>query len=124
MDITCLLRDRFEVWVPFLDGRVLVRYVSREELLRLDKEATELTWDRAGRIGRDRDPIRADILLGRAAVRGWEGFTADGLPYPYTEENCDFLMGRWVEFARFVNETCVDLQVLVDAGKGEAEKNS
>ena len=124
MDISALLKDPFEVWVPFLDGRVLIRYVSREELLRLDREATEITWDRASQIRKERDPVRADILLGRAAVKGWEGLTIDGIPYVHTEENCDFLMTRWVEFARFVNDTCVDLQVLVGAEKGEAEKNS
>lgn len=124
MDISSLLKDPFEVWVPFLDGRVLVRYVSREELLRLDGEATEIRWDRASHIRKERDPVRADILLGRAAVKGWEGFTIDGIPYLYTEENCDFLMTRWVDFARFVNESCIDLQALVDAEKAEAEKNS
>lgn len=124
MDISPLLRDPFEVWVPFLDGRVLIRYVSREELHRLDREATEIAWDGSRRITKERDPVKADILLGRAAVKDWRGFTLGGIPYSYSEENCDFLMTRWVDFARFVNETCTDLQALADAEAGEAEKNS
>jgi len=124
LDISALLKDPFEVWVPFLDGRVLIRYVSREELHRLDKEATEFSWERGLPIRKERDPAKADLLLGRIAVRGWHGFTLEGITFPYTIENCDFLMARWVEFARFVNETCVDLLALADAEKGEAEKNS
>ena len=124
MDISALLKDPFEVWVPFLDGKVFVRYVSREELHRLDREATEFSWERGSPIRKERDPAKADILLGRAAVRGWQGFTLEGIAFPYTVENCDFLMARWVEFAKFVNEACVDLQVLADAEKEESEKNS
>jgi hypothetical protein len=124
MEISALQKDDFEVWVPFLDGRVLIRYVSREELVSLNKQATETTWDRKHQLHKENNPVRADILLGRIAVKGWEGFTMNGAPYPYTPENCDFLMTKWVDFARFVNETCIDLQALMDAEKAEAEKNS
>jgi hypothetical protein len=123
MDIGALQRDAIEVWVPFLDGMVLVRYIPRDELLELNKEATRNTWDKGRRIQRETDPGKADLLLGRHAVKGWEGFTMGGEPYPYTPENCDFLMTKWVEFARFVNETSIDLQALMTAEKEEAEKS-
>jgi hypothetical protein len=48
----------------------------------------------------------------------------EGEEYPYTEENCDFLMARWYEFARFVNDACVDLRALQEEERRRAEKNS
>jgi hypothetical protein len=123
MDIGALKRNDIEVWVPFLDGTVLVRYIPRDELLKLNKEATRNTWDKGARIQGETDPGKADLLLGRHVVKGWEGFTMGGEPYPYTPENCDFLMTKWVEFARFVNDTSIDLQVLMSAEKEEAEEN-
>ena len=124
MDISALQKDDYEVWVPFLDGKVLIRYLSREELLTLNKQATRTAWDKGHQPQKEHDPVRADILLARKAVKGWEGFIMNGQDYPYTPENCDFLMTKWVDFARFVNEACTDLQALMDAEKAESEKNS
>ena len=62
--------------------------------------------------------------MGRQAVLGWEGFTKDGKDFPYTTENCDFLMVNWSEFSKFVSNTAVDLIVLAEAARAENEKNS
>ncbi|MDR2018569.1 MAG: hypothetical protein LBQ00_06840 [Syntrophobacterales bacterium] len=122
MDISGLQRETFEVWTPFLDGKVKIRYVSRAELFTINSQATRNTWDKGHQLQKEHDPIKADIFLGRAAVKGWEGFTMNGEAYPYTEQNCDFLMGKWVDFARFVNEICIDLQALMDAEAAAEEK--
>ena len=70
------------------------------------------------------DYLQADILLGRASVRGWKGFTANGEPFPYSGENRDFLMRKSVEFARFVNSACMDMQRLAGQERAQKRKNS
>jgi hypothetical protein len=125
MDISALRRDDFEVTVPFgEDASVLIRHVTREELLSIRKKATKTNWDRKHQREESFDPVEADVLLGRAAVRGWKGITMNDEDFPYTPENCDFLMRKWTEFARFVNDACVDLGGLVKAEREAREKNS
>jgi hypothetical protein len=124
MEIGALKRDDFQVWVFFEDAEVLVRYVSLEELREISKKSTKVSWDRRSRKTEEPDSMEANRLLGRAAVRGWKGITMEGEEYPYNEENCDFLMTRWTEFIKFVNDVCVDLQALVEHEKEERKKNS
>jgi len=124
MDIGLLKRDDFQVWVPFMDAEVLIRYVSLDELREINKKATRVSWDRKHQKTEELDTVEANRLLGRAAVRGWKGITMNGEEFPYSEENCDFLMTRWLEFARFVNEVCIDIQALMDAEKERKAKNS
>ncbi|GAB4389047.1 MAG: hypothetical protein Kow0025_12030 [Thermodesulfovibrionales bacterium] len=124
MDIGGLKRDDFTAWVPFLDAEVLIRYVGAEELRAIQARATTRAWDRKSRPVETLDWAEANRLLGRAAVRGWKGITSGGEEFPYSEENCDFLMARWHEFARFVGEACVDLQGLVRSERSRLEKNS
>jgi hypothetical protein len=124
MDIGALRQDDYQVWVPFQDAEVLVRYVSLDGLRNIAKKATRITWDRRHRKVEELDPGESNRLLGREAVRGWKGITMEGEEYPYTPENCDFLMQRWAEFSRFVNDVCVDLQGLMDAEREEKVKNS
>jgi phage pi2 protein 07 len=124
MEIGALKRDDFQVWVLFEDAEVLVRYVSLEELREISKKSTKVSWDRRSRKTEETDSMEANRLLGRAAVRGWKDITMGGEEYPYNEENCDFLMTRWTEFIKFVNDVCVDLQALVEHEKEERKKNS
>jgi hypothetical protein len=114
MDIVALKQDDFQVWVPFMDAEVLLRYVSLEELEQVRRRATTLRWDRKGPRTESMDPLEANRLLGRAAVRGWRGITLEGEEHPYSEEHCDFLMTRWSEFARFVSEAALDLWRLAE----------
>jgi hypothetical protein len=125
MEIGGLQREDFQVWVPFGDdAEVLIQYVPREVLQQIRRKATRITWDRKHQKEEQFDPIKADELLGRNAVKDWKGLTMNGEPYPYSPENCDFLMRKWVEFARFVNEVCVDLEALVEEERRQKVKNS
>ncbi|MDA8087422.1 MAG: hypothetical protein M0Z75_12045 [Nitrospiraceae bacterium] len=128
MEIGGLKKQDFEVWVPFgAEGdpaEVLVRYVSRAELQDIRKKATVTSWDRQHQKEERLDAVKADVLLGRAAVRDWKGFTMEGREYPYSPENCDELMRGWTQFARFVNEICVDLQALQEEDERRKIKNS
>ncbi|MDA8324971.1 MAG: hypothetical protein M0033_02005 [Nitrospiraceae bacterium] len=124
MEIGGLKKQDFEVWVPFEDARVLIRYVSREELQGIRKRATVASWNRQHQREEQFDGMKADILLGRAAVRDWKGFTMEGVDYPYSPENCDELMRGFTAFARFVNDVCVDLQALQEEEAKQKVKNS
>ncbi len=126
MEIGGLKKQDFQVWVPFgEDGsKVLVRYVSRAELQEIRKKATVASWDRHHQKEDRVDGIKADVLLGRAAVRDWKGFTMESAEYNYSPENCDELMRGWSEFARFVNSICVDLQGLQEEDTKQQIKNS
>jgi hypothetical protein len=119
MEIAALKQDDFQVWVPFTDAEVLLRYVSLEELEKVRRKATASRWDRKGPKAESMDPLEANRLLGRAAVRGWRGITLEGEDYPYSEEHCDFLMTRWSEFAKFVSEAALDLRRLAEEERAD-----
>jgi hypothetical protein len=124
MDISALKHDDYQVWVTFLDAKILIRYVSRSELFAIAKQSTKRSWDRRHQPIEEVDYDESNRSVGRAAVRGWENITMEGKDFPYTPENCDFLMTRWGEFSRFVNEACIDLQGLVAEERMQKEKNS
>jgi hypothetical protein len=124
MEIGSLTRTDFQVWVPFEDAEVLIRYLPLEELQDIVRKATRTTWDRSQRKVETLDPAEANRLLGRASVRGWMGITMNGEEFPYSAENSDFLMARWLGFSRFVNEACLDLQGLVAEERRQREKKS
>lgn len=124
MDIAALNQEDFQVWVPFMDAEVLLRYVPLEEVQRIHRKAVRRSWDGKHRLVENLDALEANRLLGRAAVRGWRGITLEGRDYPYSEEHCDFLMGRWLEFAKFVGDVCLDLQALQQEERRRREGNS
>ena len=124
MDLGGLKKDSFEAWVPFGDdGRVLIRYTSREELKKIGKKATRITYKNHQKV-EEMDDVLADILLGQACVKDWEGFTMDGKPFPCTPENIEFVMTRWSAFGRFINDICSDFDELARAEKAARIKNS
>ncbi len=124
MDISALAQDDYTVEVPFMeDAFVTLRYVSREELLAVYRKARTVFIDQDRRKAEEYDPIQADVILGRAAVRGWRGITMEGRDYPYSPENCDFLMRKWHMFAKFVSGKCADIQALVRRERDETVKN-
>jgi hypothetical protein len=118
MEIGALKKDDFVISIPFIeDSEVLIRYVSREELQEIKRNATKISWDRKNEPSEEFDSLRADLLLGRAAVRGWKGLTMNGEEFPYSPENCDLLMRKWTEFAKFVGEASMDIARLQEEGK-------
>ena len=124
MELEGLTKDSFEAWVPFgEDGKVLSRYISREDLKQIGKKAKTVSYKNHQKV-EELDDVKADILLGRACVRDWEGFTMSGQPFPCTPENIDFVMTKWSAFGRFINEICADFDELVRAERDAAIKNS
>ncbi len=123
MDISGLKREEFVVEMPFGDAVVTIAYVSPEELRKIARQATGRSWDRRHQPKEELDQDKANILLGRKAVRGWRGFVEDGQEVPYSPEECDRLINRWGEFSRFVNEVCTDLQALQEQEKQATLKN-
>lgn len=131
MDIGILKKSSFEVWVPFDDDtEVLIAYQSGSDLREMREKATNISWDRGHQKEEKYDNAMGNRLLGRAAVKDWrprpgkKGFTLNGEGYPYTPENCDFLMDKFTDFSNFVNGVCVDLQCLVAADEEQTRKNS
>lgn len=124
MDIAGLKQDDYEVWMRFQDAEVLVRYVSADEIRDINNKATRRSWDGKHQPVSALDTALVHKMLGRASVRGWCGITLEGAEFPYTPENCDFLMERWTEFIQFVQWACSDLAVLVAAQQETAAKNS
>ncbi len=126
MDIEALESDDYAVWVRFMDAEVLVRHVPAGELLSIRERSLRRAWDisSGGRPAEGIDAAEAARLLGRAAVRGWRGLSMRGEDYPYSPERCDFLMARWAEFGRFVNEAATSLARLAEAQRRDESKNS
>ena len=127
MEIGALRQEEFSVWVPFRDASVLIAYVGLDELREINASATKVSWH-AVSAGSTKsggfDPKEANRLLGRSAVKDWRGFTMQAEDFPYSAENCDFLMARWAEFAKFIGEAALDLQRLAEAQERGIEKNS
>ncbi len=131
MDIEALRDKDFEVWVPFNDASVLMRYVGLDELREIRGQATTLHWATEGqRQGESQEPqesidhAEAGRLLGRAAVRDWQGLTLKGEVFPFSTEHCDLLMTRWAEFAGFVGEVGLDLLKLMENSIEQSKKKS
>ena len=127
MEIGRLVEEKeMVVAVPFGDdAEVQVRYVSPEEMRKLADNATHRSYDRkTHKLEEVMDRDEAGRLLGRAAVRGWQGFTVGGEEFPYSPENCDVLMARSHEFSRFVNDLCTEFLALQKAEQKTTKKNS
>lgn len=125
MDISVLITGKpIQAWVPFTnDSEVLIEYAPREELLRLNEQAKTIQY-RNGQKTEVFDAALADKLLARRVVKDWKGFTSGGAEFPCTPENIECLMTKWNEFARLVNETCVNLESLSRKEKDSTIKNS
>lgn len=124
MELGRLTQEDITRWVPFgEDGEVLMRYVSKEELIRLRKEATKLDWAN-NRPVETLDELEQNRLLGRAAVRDWRNLTVGREPFNYSPENCDLLMRRSFDFSDFVNLTCTQMRFFIEQKEEESKKKS
>jgi len=116
-----------QVEVPGYPGFIVsVRYLSREEMVKLRKKATKQRFDR-----KTRQPVEdldEDLFLSlyvSSILRGWEGlklkYLADLMPIDiggqdleatvaYDEDNALVLMKNSAEFDTFITETTGDLQ--------------
>lgn len=122
MDISAL-NDGYTADVPFgEDAVVTMRYLTLEESREISRKSRKRIW-KDHQMAEEFDSTKSAILLGRAVVKGWSGITKDGAEYPYTPENCDFLMTHYNEFFRLVNETCGNMQAFVKKQQDETIKN-
>lgn len=126
MDISALTsKQRIEAWFEFKpDVKVLIRYLSREELNAIGKKATVITFDSRHQERREFDPIKSDLLVAQAAVLDWQGLLDGAAAYPCTPENIEFLVRNYNGFGLFVNNACADLDRIIAQQKAATEKNS
>ena len=123
MDISAAKKEEFSAWVKFGDDvEVKVKHISREELRDIYKKATRTSFANHQK-GEEFDPVKADSLLGRAAIVEWSGFTDAGNAFPCTPENIDLLMRRHNTFAKFINDVCVDIDYLIQGEQEATAKN-
>lgn len=118
-DIAGLMTDNFVAELPFDEEKgvyVQIKYQTREDLLALRKRATVRVPDKKShQMVEQVDSLKADLYLSRAAVVGWRGLKFGDAEFPYSDENADKLMQKWSKWAKFVNDTCDDLDRIAEA---------
>jgi hypothetical protein len=125
MDITGLTKAEFKAWVDFDEEvSVLVRYVPRDQLAEIGKDAVVVTVGPGKKEERSYDALAADIAIAKAAVIDWRGLEVDGEPFPFTPENLELLILKWGAFSKFISNACVDVSGLALAQKENGAKNS
>lgn len=124
MEIGDIKQDELTCWAGFgEDAEVLLRYISRDELDRIRRRVTKQIFKR-GQMFEDTDSMQFNVLLGRAAVRGWRNITVGGKPFQFSPENCDLLMNRSYEFSDFINEKCVEISAFIEEEEAKSGKKS
>ena len=103
MDISLLMSEKIEIWVPVEDARVRIRYMSTTDRAEARSRLMVITDD-----GPRIDISRIDIETCVSAVIGWDGFTVNGEPLEFNETNLRKL-ARWAKFAEAVNGACFRL---------------
>ena len=107
--------DARERWVQFdEDTEVLIAYLDMKALAKAEEKA-----DKKARLSKQNPKLVFNQKLGEVAVKGWRkigepghpGIIVKGRPLEFSAENRDMLMMRSVEFARFVNTSCVDSEL-------------
>lgn len=117
------LNEETTAWVEFGDdGEILLKYISQTELDSIIKKATKTVWANHQKTA-ELDNIKANRLLGRAAVKDWRNLTSEGKPFPYSPENCDLLMDQSWNFSLAVNDACTDMRNFVKKQQEESKKN-
>lgn len=125
MDISALTKEPMKVWVQFTtEVRLRLRYIPRDELQRIARQATVIEFDPKSRQKEERfDALRSDVLVCQSAVVSWEGLEMDGEPFACTLENIELLATKWTGFASFVSKVCIDLEQMQLAELEAVAKN-
>ncbi len=118
MDVSIFLQDAITVWIPLGEARIKVRYLSTGERAKIRALLTTLAAS-----GPELAVERVDAETCVAAVEEWEGFEADGIPWPCTPDNVRKL-SRWPDFAEAVVRSSFDLERFRAEALNEAKKNS
>jgi hypothetical protein len=125
-DVTSIATGKkLQVEVTYNDQvTVTINHVHREKLADLIKQATKTTFDRRSHSKEEIfDAINFGELLGVEAIADWTGLESEGKPFPCTDENKRLLMRTWTDFAKFVSDTCTDLETLNEAEQASVRKN-
>lgn len=123
MDLSIIKNSERTFFCQFNDEiEVELRHITREELREFYRKATKVTFHKNQK-NEEFDSVKADCLLGRAAIKSWKGFTDNGEPAPCTPENIDMLMTRYNPFVKWINEICGDIDSLAAEEKSQTAKN-
>lgn len=145
MDVSGLIQAEnggraISAWLPFSDEvEVHIGYLKREELRAINKESTKTSFVNHQPVP-DFDATKADVKTGKKAVLGWRarkndkgeqvnpdipetGFHNNGAEFPCNADNIEIMMKGWNGFSAFVNQSCIDLDLLVQAQKENVVKN-
>ena len=124
MELSVLKQTDRRYWVPWGDdAEVCLKHISREELREIYKKATVTRFVNHQK-SEEFDPAKADCLLGRAAIVDWKGFTDSGEVAACLPETIDLIMTRHNTFAKFINDTVIDLDYLIGQEREATAKNS
>ena len=93
------------------DTEVLIAYLDKSDVGEIRKKAKKL----ASKSNMEYEEA-FNFLLGKRAVKGWRkvkdhkhpGLIFNNKPFPFNEDNRDFLMRKSIDFASFVNGNTVD----------------
>jgi hypothetical protein len=133
MEISDILSDDSKVengvWVPYRGARVKIASWASKKYKRL-KDALEKPYERQRRLGiknDEMDKIDTDILcraMARTIVVGWEDFTHNGKPLPYSENAAYDLLFKSLTFRNDMAVLAADESAYRLEQEAELEKNS
>lgn len=114
-----------EIDYPGIEGfKVTVNFLSREEIVKIRKKSTKITWKNRQQTEELDDELFLKLYVG-AVIGGWKGLKLKDLPQlvpvdltgqkdletelEYNPENALQLMKNSTEFDSFITETVSDL---------------
>lgn len=102
MDITKNMKSAGDgIWVDWRDGAKLKLRMSPKLLRELRRDCS---------VNGILDEDKFQDQLTQKVVLDWSGIEFDGKEFPCTEENKRMLMDNVLQFATFVDKTCMDLE--------------
>ena len=112
-------------WFEYGDTKVLIQHTTKEELRVMSRKCTSTSFDKVSHAPVETmDSAKADVMLAQHCIKGWEGFTSNGEPFPCTPQNIELLMTKVNSFSKFINDTCTNYETIVAKQKEEDAKNS
>lgn len=125
MDISRLKKKNLKVWLPLFDDvDVLCRHIPQSEFDAIKAAATTVEFDRRHQRVEKINDQKFRIALGHAVVEDWKGLKDDGVEFPCTPGNIEFLMTESSQFRLLVMDAPLDLERMIEAERAELEKNS
>ena len=126
MEISALFEKPSDAWVEFQDAKILLAFLSVDDLEEIKKENTSRTYFSGKGESGFKETLEAEgavLLLGARAVKDWKGITLKGEDCPFCPKKRDLFMTKWPEFTRFVADSCSDIAVFAEQEREADEKN-